>query len=175
MGFSEQLKKARLNMNYTQQEVADLMGITKSTYCGYETGKRQPDVAKIKQLATILNTSGDILLETGFEDITSELIPQKFNNFVLTKKDEIELLADYRTLNDSTKVYVRGVAKGFSISEKIANAKGETLTFPKPANFTKEFTDTFNEFNPEYQQAILEFVQQLLAEQEESPPHNSEK
>ena len=73
MGFSEQLKKARLNMNYTQQEVADLMGITKSTYCGYETGKRQPDVAKIKQLATILNTSGDILLETGFEDITSEL------------------------------------------------------------------------------------------------------
>lgn len=67
MGFPDQLKKARLNMDYTQQQVADLMGITKSTYCGYETGKRQPDVAKIKQLACILNTSGDILLETGFE------------------------------------------------------------------------------------------------------------
>lgn len=67
MGFPDQLKKARLNMNYTQQQVADLMGITKSTYCGYETGKRQPDVAKIKQLACILNTSGDFLLETGFE------------------------------------------------------------------------------------------------------------
>ena len=67
MGFPEQLKKARLNMDYTQQQVADLMGITKSTYCGYETGKRQPDVAKIKQLACILNPSGDILLETGFE------------------------------------------------------------------------------------------------------------
>ena len=67
MSFTEQLKKARLNMNYTQQQVADLMGITKSTYCGYETGKRQPDVAKLKQLARILNTSGDVLLETGFE------------------------------------------------------------------------------------------------------------
>ena len=66
MGFSEQLKKARLNIGYTQQQVADLMGITKSTYCGYETGKRRPDVAKIKQLANILNTSGDTLLETGF-------------------------------------------------------------------------------------------------------------
>lgn len=64
MGFQEQLKKARLQLGYTQQQVADLMGITKSTYCGYETGKRQPDVAKIKQLAKILNTSGDILLET---------------------------------------------------------------------------------------------------------------
>lgn len=66
MGFPEQLKMARLNMNYTQQQVADLMGIAKSTYCGYETGKRQPDVEKIKLLARVLQTSGDILLETGF-------------------------------------------------------------------------------------------------------------
>ena len=66
MGFPEQLKMARLNLNYTQQQVADLMGITKSTYCGYETGKRQPDVEKIKLLANILQTSGDTLLETGF-------------------------------------------------------------------------------------------------------------
>lgn len=66
MGFPEQLKMARLNINYTQQQVADLMGIAKSTYCGYETGKRQPDVEKIKLLARILQTSGDTLLETGF-------------------------------------------------------------------------------------------------------------
>lgn len=66
MGFPEQLKIARLNMNYTQQQVADLIGIAKSTYCGYETGKRQPDVEKIKLLARILHTSGDTLLETGF-------------------------------------------------------------------------------------------------------------
>lgn len=67
MGFIEQLKKARLDLGLTQQQVANMMGITKSTYCGYETGKRQPDVAKIKLLANILNTSGDVLLETGFE------------------------------------------------------------------------------------------------------------
>lgn len=65
MGFSEQLKKARLNKGFTQQQIADLMGITKSTYCGYETNKRHPDVAKIKQLANILDVSGDVLLETG--------------------------------------------------------------------------------------------------------------
>lgn len=71
MGFPEQLKKVRLNMSYTQQQVADLMGITKSTYCGYETGKRQPDVTKIKQLANILNTSGDVLLETGYKQTSA--------------------------------------------------------------------------------------------------------
>ena len=64
MGFSEQLKKARVSMGYTQQQVADALGLTASTYCGYETGKRQPDVAKLKQLARILNTTGSFLLET---------------------------------------------------------------------------------------------------------------
>lgn len=68
MSFAEQLKRARIAQGLTQQQIADLMGITNSTYCGYETGKRQPDVAKIKQLANILNTSGDVLLETGFSD-----------------------------------------------------------------------------------------------------------
>lgn len=72
MSFSEQLKKARLAIGLTQQEVAERIGITNSTYCGYETGKRQPDVAKIKQLATILKTSGDILLETGFSPETKK-------------------------------------------------------------------------------------------------------
>ena len=46
MSFSEQLRKARLARGYTQQQVADAIGITKSTYCGYETNKRKPDVHK---------------------------------------------------------------------------------------------------------------------------------
>lgn len=104
MGFPEQLRKARLSMDYTQQQVADLMGITKSTYCGYETGKRQPDVAKIKQLARILNTSGDILLETGLvqeppiENITLEL----------DIDDEVKQLAQqYSLLNDSDRELIK--------------------------------------------------------------------
>ena len=72
MSFTERLKEARISVGYTQQQVADAMVITNSTYCGYETGKRQPDVAKIKQLAKILKTSGDFLLETGFVPVGSE-------------------------------------------------------------------------------------------------------
>ena len=68
MSFSEQRKKARLERGYTQQQVADAIGVTKSKYCGYETNKRKPDVHKIKQIAAFLHTSGDILLETGMDD-----------------------------------------------------------------------------------------------------------
>ena len=121
MGFSDQLKKARLNMNYTQQQVADLMGITKSTYCGYETGKRQPDVAKIKQLACILNTSGDILLETGFEQ------EPPFDN-VTTKQNspgkslsEIHQIEDNSETSKSTKILAElyNVAKELSEDEQL--------------------------------------------------------
>lgn len=63
MQFNERLKKAREKREYTQQQVADMMNVTKSTYCGYETGRSQPDLKKLKQLAVILNTSIDELLE----------------------------------------------------------------------------------------------------------------
>ncbi len=68
MGFSEQLRKARLLAGMSQQQVAGALGVTASTYCGYETGKRQPDVLKIKRLTEILGVSGDSLLETGFAE-----------------------------------------------------------------------------------------------------------
>lgn len=122
MGFTEQLKKARLNMDYTQQQVADLMGITKSTYCGYETGKRQPDVAKIKQLACILNTSGDILLETGFDqEPPSENITNVLNYNGITSEMDIDddvkqLVKQYCLLSDTDRELVKRIIN--SLAEK---------------------------------------------------------
>lgn len=64
MAFREKLKMARLEKGLTQQEVADLLGVVKSTYSKYESGDREPDVPKIKKLAEILNIAADELLET---------------------------------------------------------------------------------------------------------------
>lgn len=72
MSFKDQLRAAREARGYTQQQIADLMDIDKSTYCGYETGKRQPDVQKLKLLCKILGVSGDELLETGRANGLSE-------------------------------------------------------------------------------------------------------
>lgn len=72
VSFGEKLRAARESRGYTQQQVADYMEIDKSTYCGYETGKRQPDVQKIKQLSKILGVSGDELLETEFAESYSQ-------------------------------------------------------------------------------------------------------
>ena len=66
MDFGERLRAARRSAGLTQQQVAKSIGITNSTYCGYETGKRQPDVAKIKSLCRIIHVSADDLLGTEF-------------------------------------------------------------------------------------------------------------
>ena len=56
------LKEMRKECKLTQKQVAAMLGITESTYCGYETGKRQPDLQKVSELAKIFNVSVDYLL-----------------------------------------------------------------------------------------------------------------
>lgn len=118
MGFPEQLKNARKKMGLTQQQIADQMGITKSTYCGYETGKRQPDVKKIKQLALILNTSGDILLETNISLSNSNIEKESHSNIMDKDFDEDvqRLISLYRELNDTDKALIENMIN--SLAEK---------------------------------------------------------
>lgn len=172
MDFLEKLNFLMDKNNLNKSTLSKSCDIPYTTIDGwYKRGYEGLKLPTLKKLSNYFGTS----LDYWADDNLIEPIPPKINNFILTQRDEIELLTDYRVLNDSTKVYVRGVAKGFSISEKIANAKGETLTFPKPVNSIKTITKTFNELDPEYQEALLEFMEQLLAEQEESTSHDSEK
>ena len=71
MEFHEELKAARIKTGLTQQQIADKLGITKSTYSGYETAKRSPDPQRIKQLAKVLHVSADALLDISIEKETS--------------------------------------------------------------------------------------------------------
>lgn len=90
MEFTEELKSAREKVGMTQKEIAEILGIDKSTYSGYESGKRSPDVPRIKELAKILNVSADKLLGIEKESCkTDESVKQLsteelFKNFLTT-------------------------------------------------------------------------------------------
>lgn len=62
MTFGENLKNARIKNKLTQQQLADMLGISKSTITNYEGGKREPDVFMIKKLAKLLEVTGDYLI-----------------------------------------------------------------------------------------------------------------
>ena len=68
--FNENLKKARLESGLSQKELSENIGVAKSTYSLYESGKREPNVNTIKKIASALNVSADILLGTEPEPTT---------------------------------------------------------------------------------------------------------
>lgn len=100
MEFYEELKAARIKAGLTQQQIADEIGITKSTYCGYETAKRNPDPQRIKQLAKVLHISADTLLDTGIEKEKSPA-PAKAETGEITREMSIELLKALGLLDQS--------------------------------------------------------------------------
>lgn len=104
MGFGSNLRNIRENRGLTQQQVADMMEIDKSTYCGYETGKRQPDVQKLKKLAKIFGISGDELLETGYDEA-----PAKISNG--ERSEDAILYSAYKSAPENVQEAIRNLLK----------------------------------------------------------------
>ena len=65
--FEDRLKNLRKLKGYTQQEVADAVGIPRITYCSYERNQREPTAMVLKRIANFLGVSLDYLL--GFEEL----------------------------------------------------------------------------------------------------------
>ncbi len=68
--FNENLKIARERYGISQKELAEKIGVAKSTYSLYESGSREPNVQTIKKIADILNVSADELLGINDEPVT---------------------------------------------------------------------------------------------------------
>ena len=62
IAVQERLKEKRTKAKLTQAAIADRLRVSQSTYAGYETGKRQPDIETLLKLADIFETSTDYLL-----------------------------------------------------------------------------------------------------------------
>lgn len=56
------LKNLRVSNKKTQKEVADFLGIDRTTYVKYENGQTEPNINNIKKLADYFNVSTDYLL-----------------------------------------------------------------------------------------------------------------
>ena len=119
MEFHEELKAARIKTGLTQQQIADKLGITKSTYCGYETAKRSPDPQRIKPLAKVLHVSADALLDISIEKETSPA-PVKAETKEVSA-DQIRalfvaagIMPDGADLTDEDLRFLRSVAKAVS-------------------------------------------------------------
>lgn len=77
MSFELRLKESRKRLALTQSQVAESLGIERTRYAKWESGKARPGYESIIQLCALFGTSADYLLgiiddPTPFPEITPE-------------------------------------------------------------------------------------------------------
>lgn len=72
MIIGERVKEARANKNLTQEELGNMIGVSKVSICGYETGNRTPTMAMFLKLADALDVTVDYLLGREIKAICDE-------------------------------------------------------------------------------------------------------
>lgn len=72
--FGENLKILRKENNYTQENLAKILNVSKMTISAWEADKQEPSIDNIIKLALIFRTSTDYML--GLEDEFGNKIKQ---------------------------------------------------------------------------------------------------
>lgn len=65
MTFGEKLKEARKNAGYSQEQLAEMLTVSRSAIAKWETDKGMPDINNLKMISQALNISIDYLLDDG--------------------------------------------------------------------------------------------------------------
>lgn len=105
--IGESLRKVRKEHNLKQKDIAEAIGIDRSTYSFYETGKTNPPIETMCALAKIYNVTIGYLI--GKEANNPELrvranaVSSAVDPIALLNEDEQKLLIYYRLAQDSSK------------------------------------------------------------------------
>lgn len=90
MAFNERLKEARINAGLTQEQLAEKLGMGKSTIAGYEKGNREPSMYTIKNIMDILNIDANFLWQDEMND-SLELIVSSYEWNIIKKYRELDV------------------------------------------------------------------------------------
>ena len=76
MEMAERLQKLRRKAGYSQEQTAELLGISRQAVSKWESGQGKPDLDNLVCLAEIYNTSADYIL-SGIEKNMETPVPEK--------------------------------------------------------------------------------------------------
>lgn len=98
--FGQNLTKYRKMCGFTQQQIADMLNLNRTTYTKYETGVSEPSFEILKKIVSIYGVDVNVILgEDTFEKNLTDFIMPMYN---LTKEEQ-ELVGVFRMFNREEK------------------------------------------------------------------------
>ena len=102
MILGSRIKTLRKEKGLTQQQLADLVNITKVSICCYEKGNRTPNLETFMDLVDVLDTTPNYLLGTDIKVVAED----EEDYSVLLPKEDIQIINEIRK-NDTLINYLR--------------------------------------------------------------------
>ena len=108
MTIAESLKKIRKQYKLNQEDIAKLIGVSRSGYAYYETGKTLPSIEVLEKLSAVYKTSIDVIvgnevtMHSGMAD-RSFVAEGNKDPLMYMQKDEQTLVMVYRLLDEKGK------------------------------------------------------------------------
>ena len=134
MDFATKLKCYRHMLNLTQTNIADAMGVDRSTYAYYETGKTLPTSEGIRFLSALFGVSPSTLLNEKPVEPPKPKMPMMFHDsapeILYGKKDERKIDMSFPDLTEDEKellVRYRAMKAAESHIDFSPDRKGEII------------------------------------------------
>lgn len=102
MKLGEKIAKARKDINLTQDQLAELLEVTRQTISKWESDLAFPETAKIARLAEVLKVSCDYLLRDD-KSVTAEVSKQGSNSYDVDWIKLYPILGKYQSTVDCKK------------------------------------------------------------------------
>ena len=121
MAFKDRLKEARLTKGLTQEQIAEKIGVAKSTFTGYEKGNSEPNMLTVSKIMKELQVDANYL----YQDEMGSNYPMKVSY------DEYQHIEKYRNLDSHGKEMIDFTLEKEwerSIKEKETTSKVATPT-----------------------------------------------
>ena len=100
MLIGKRIKDMRLEKGLSQEELGDLLGVTKVSVCGYENGTRTPSLDTFNLLADVFHTTTDYLL--GREIVIRDEESREYLGNI--SQDDVDIIQE---LKGNPKLYER--------------------------------------------------------------------
>ena len=130
MSFADNLKQLRKEHHLSQEELAELLDVSRQAVSKWEQGNGYPEVEKLLLLSSKLNISLDSLMSTEIAKETSNN-PNVTGTIVITSPHENVIATCYKVLSSGKMLGGKSSPQYslFGVSKGIASFWGEPTTF----------------------------------------------